>query len=73
MDSRFDHTTQQYVMKGACPPASPFEWRRFVVEEDARRNAARVVPINKTPRKQALSIAPRPFHIYNLSKKAISK
>jgi hypothetical protein len=74
MDSRVDHD-----MKGTRPPASPFEWRRFVVEEDARRNAARVLPTNKTPRKivkaskTTLDTIPRPFHIYNLSKKASSK
>lgn len=73
MDSRFDHATQQYVLKGTRPPASPFEWRRFVVEEDARRKDTRVVPVNKTSRKQTLSIAPKPFYIYNLSKKASSK
>jgi hypothetical protein len=36
--SRFDHNQQRYVMNEIQQPANAFEWRRFVVEEDARRN-----------------------------------
>lgn len=70
MDSRFDHATQQYVLKGTRPPASPFEWRRFVVEEDARRKDTHP-PKHRRP--MPVDIAPRPFHIYNLVKKENAK
>ncbi len=36
--SRFDTKQQRYVMNEIQQPANAFEWRRFVVEEDARRN-----------------------------------
>lgn len=34
---KFSHERQCFVMKDLRPPANAFEWKRFVVEEDARR------------------------------------
>ena len=38
--SIFNHERQCFVMRDTRPPANPFEWRRYVVEEDARRGIA---------------------------------
>ncbi len=38
--SKYDHEKGCFVLKDTRPPANAFEWRRYVVEEDARRNAA---------------------------------
>jgi hypothetical protein len=52
--SRFDHKQQRYVMTDTRPPANPFEWRRYVVEEDIRRGGLPAdIKVKKTykPRK----------------------
>lgn len=49
MHSRFDHATQRHVMTDTRPPANPFEWRRYVVEEDIRRNGE--IPVKAKPKR----------------------
>ena len=51
--SRFDNATQRYVMTDTRPPANAFEWKRFVVEEAARRGDKVAPDAGETSRKRS--------------------
>lgn len=48
--TRFDHKQQRHVMTDTRPPANPFEWRRYVVEEAIRRGDY-VAPLGDKPKR----------------------
>ena len=51
--TRFDHVKQRYVMTDTRPPANAFEWKRFVVEEAARRGDKVAPDAGETSRKRS--------------------
>lgn len=56
--SIFNHERQCFVMRDTRPPANPFEWRRYVVEEDIRRGVAAATAGPKKRRSRAREAAP---------------
>lgn len=60
------------------PPANPFEWRRYVVEEDIRRGVGAKMSESTKRRRQALEpitntddtrLKPKAFMVYNTVRK----
>ena len=47
---KFSHERQRFIMIDTRPPANPFEWRRYVVEEAIRRGDY-VAPVSDTPKR----------------------
>lgn len=47
---KFSHERQRFIMIDTRPPANPFEWRRYVVEEAIRRGDY-VAPVSDKPKR----------------------
>ena len=50
---KFSHERQRFTMIDTRPPANAFEWKRFVVEEAARRGDKSVLNANETSRRRS--------------------
>jgi hypothetical protein len=50
---KFSHERQRFIMIDPRPPANAFEWKRFVVEEAARRGDKSVLNANETSLKRS--------------------
>tara|TARA_R110000868_G_scaffold161706_3_gene392544 strand:- start:1137 stop:1445 length:309 start_codon:yes stop_codon:yes gene_type:complete len=52
---KFSHERQRFIMIDTRPPANAFEWKRFVVEEAARRGDKSTLNANETSRKRSMA------------------
>jgi len=50
---KFSHERQRFIMIDTRPPANAFEWKRFVVEEAARRGDKTILDAGETSRKRS--------------------
>ena len=50
---KFSHERQRFIMIDTRPPANAFEWKRFVVEEAARRGDKVAPDAGETSRKRS--------------------